>query len=128
MKTTILAPAAFLVTLAVLATPGTSAPGATQPAPKGPALDTSFLKQYAETRGFTRRFFERAGFEVAPSETNFLMVHIRRPIEGFRKACEAAGVAVGRPFPPLDRHARITIGTADEMRLAVGVFGRVLAA
>jgi histidinol-phosphate/aromatic aminotransferase/cobyric acid decarboxylase-like protein len=35
-------------------------------------------------------------------------------------------VLVGRPFPPLTTHARISIGTADEMRRATEIFKRVL--
>jgi histidinol-phosphate aminotransferase len=79
-----------------------------------------------EARAFTQSFFQRAGFAVARSETNFVMVDIRRPIDEFKKACEARGVAVGRPFPPLTQHARISIGTAEEMRRAVSVFADVL--
>ncbi len=79
-----------------------------------------------EARDFTRRWFGRYGFVVAPSATNFVMVAIRRPIEAFKKACADRGVAVGRPFPPLTEHARISIGTMEEMQRAVGVFGQVL--
>lgn len=79
-----------------------------------------------EAREFTRRWFEVRGCAVAPSATNFLMAAIRRPIEEFRKACAERGVAVGRPFPPLTEHARISIGTMEEMRRAVQVFGEVL--
>jgi dipeptidyl-peptidase-4 len=52
MKTT--TSAAALLLAVVLGTPGADAPGSpkTTDSPKGPALDTSFLKQYAETRGF----------------------------------------------------------------------------
>lgn len=77
-------------------------------------------------RDFTRRWFGKYGYTVAPSATNFMMVAIGRPINEFKKACEVLGVAVGRPFPPLTQHARISIGTMDEMQRAVGVFGRVL--
>lgn len=79
-----------------------------------------------EAREFTSRWFEARGCAVAPSATNFVMAAIRRPIEGFRKACAERGVAVGRPFPPLTEHARISIGTMEEMRRAVQVFGEVL--
>lgn len=55
------------------------------------------------------------GYETIPSEGNFFMVHIRKPaqpvIEEFRKR----KVLVGRPFPPLLEHLRISIGTPDEM-------------
>jgi hypothetical protein len=35
-------------------------------------------------------------------------------------------VLVGRPFPPMTTHCRISIGTIEEMRKAVAVFGDVL--
>jgi histidinol-phosphate/aromatic aminotransferase/cobyric acid decarboxylase-like protein len=36
-------------------------------------------------------------------------------------------VRIGRPFPPLDTYARISIGTMAEMSTAVGVFKDALA-
>lgn len=79
-----------------------------------------------ETREFTRKSLESAGYTVIPSQTNFLMVDIRRDVKAFREACRAKGILVGRPFPPLDTHARISIGTMDEMRKATAVFADVL--
>jgi histidinol-phosphate aminotransferase len=81
-----------------------------------------------EAREFTRRFFESAGYAVAPSRANFLMADIRRDAKRFQEACRAHDVLVGRPFPPLATHTRVSIGTMDEMRAAVDVFRRVLAA
>ena len=37
---------------------------------------------------------------------------VKPVIEDFRKK----GVAVGRPFPPMTQHLRVSVGTADEMR------------
>jgi len=76
---------------------------------------------------YTLRFFESAGFKGTPSETNFIMVDIRRDSRTFRDACRTRGVHIGRPFPPLTTHARISIGTIDEMHRAVDVFREVLA-
>jgi histidinol-phosphate aminotransferase len=84
------------------------------------------VKLNGEARTFTRGFFERAGYACSASQTNFLMVGIRRPIAEFKDACAKRGVAVGRPFPPLNEHARISIGTMDEMRRAVSAFDGVL--
>jgi histidinol-phosphate aminotransferase len=81
-----------------------------------------------EAREFTRRFFESAGYRVAPSQANFLMADIRRDAKEFQAACRKHDVLVGRPFPPLSTHARVSIGTMDEMRAAVQVFRRVLGA
>src|SRR5437773_8031211 len=51
------------------------------------------------------------GYATIPSDTNFFMVHLKRPvvpvIEDFRKK----GVLVGRPFPPMNEHLRVSIGT-----------------
>ena len=79
-----------------------------------------------EAREFTRQAFEKMGFAVVPSEANFFMVNIKRDSKQFQEACRARNVMVGRPFPPLLDHARISIGTADEMRRAVEVFRQVL--
>jgi histidinol-phosphate aminotransferase len=69
------------------------------------------------------------GYEVADSQTNFLFVNIRRPAKAFREACAKEGVLVARDFPPLEKtHARISIGTWEEMHTAVDVFRRVLGA
>jgi histidinol-phosphate aminotransferase len=52
---------------------------------------------------------------------------IKRPAAGFRDACRAAGVLVGRDFPPYEKtHCRISIGTMAEMQKAVEVFKKVL--
>jgi histidinol-phosphate aminotransferase len=66
------------------------------------------------------------GYESIPSETNFFMVHLKRPIvpviEEFRKK----GVLVGRPFPPLNESLRISIGTPDEMSRFMVAFRSIL--
>ena len=77
-------------------------------------------------RAYTTKFFKDAGYDVVPSQTNFILVNIRRDTRDFRDACMRQGVAVGRPFPPLLQHSRISIGTMDEMRRATDVFKRVL--
>lgn len=77
-------------------------------------------------RAFTTKWFTDAGYQVIPSQTNFVLVNIRRDSREFRDTCRAQGVGVGRPFPPLNNHTRISIGTMAEMQQAVGVFRRVL--
>ena len=77
-------------------------------------------------RTFTREFFSGAGFEATESQTNFLFVDVNKPIEAFASACKENGVRVGRPFPPLETHARISLGTMEEMERATKVFAKVL--
>jgi histidinol-phosphate/aromatic aminotransferase/cobyric acid decarboxylase-like protein len=55
------------------------------------------------------------------------MVDIRRDAKAFQEACERKGVLVGRPFAPLTTHARVSIGTMDEMREAMEILRGVLA-
>jgi histidinol-phosphate aminotransferase len=78
-------------------------------------------------RRFTSDWFAKAGFPSTDSQTNFLFVNIKRPAKEFREACRAQGVIVARDFPPFEKsHVRISIGTLDEMKRAVDVFGKVL--
>ena len=79
-----------------------------------------------EARAYTRRVFEQLGYNVAPSEANFLFVDLRQDARSFREACQRSGVLVGRAFPPLSTYARISVGTMDEMQRASAVFTRVL--
>jgi histidinol-phosphate aminotransferase len=77
-------------------------------------------------RDFTRKAFESMGFKSAESNGNFLMVAIGRDSKVFKEQCAKHGVLVGRPFPPLTTHARVSIGTMDEMKKATEVFRQVL--
>lgn len=79
-----------------------------------------------EAREFTRRAFEQMGYKSPASNTNFIMVPIGRDSKAFKDACAKQGILVGRAFPPLTTHARISIGTMDEMKRAVDVFRQVL--
>jgi histidinol-phosphate aminotransferase len=79
-----------------------------------------------EARELTARFFRDQRLPVFPSETNFVVVDIRRDVKAFQAACRAEGVLVGRSFPRMETKARISIGTADEMRQATETFKRVL--
>ena len=80
-------------------------------------------------RDFTVNAFKEMGYTGSTSNTNFVFVNIGRPAAAFRDACAKRNVFVARDFPPMEKtHARITIGTMDEMRKAVEVFREVLSA
>jgi histidinol-phosphate/aromatic aminotransferase/cobyric acid decarboxylase-like protein len=84
-------------------------------------------KRNTEVRAFTTKAFADMGVTGAESNANFLFMDIKRPAAGFRDACRAAGVLVGRDFPPYEKtHCRISIGTMAEMQKAVEVFKKVL--
>ncbi len=80
-----------------------------------------------EVRAFTVKALSDLGFTPTQSQGNFVFVDIQRPAKEFREACAKAGVMVGRDFPPFEKtHARISIGTMDEMVRATEVFCSVL--
>lgn len=78
-------------------------------------------------RAFTVKALEELGVRGTESQTNFIFVDIGRPAAAFRDACAQQGILVGRDFPPFEKtHARISIGTLDEMKKAASVFRGVL--
>ena len=80
-----------------------------------------------EAKQMTMDFFRNAGFQVMDSQTNFIFVNIGRTAKSFRDGCAEHNVRVGRDFPPMnENHARISIGTQDEMQRAIPVFAQVL--
>jgi len=74
------------------------------------------------------KWFSDRGMKPTDSQANFMFVNIGTPAKAFRDACRAKGVMVARDFPPFEKtHARISLGTMEEMQKAVQVFGDVLA-
>lgn len=80
----------------------------------------------AEVRRFVAGRFTAAGCRVVPSHTNFVMVDLGRDAGAFRGGCETGGVHIGRRFPPLATHVRISLGTMAEMERAWTVFAPLL--
>lgn len=78
-----------------------------------------------KVRDFTVRFLRNAGCRVADSQTNFVFADVGMPIDDFRRTCLEQGIRIGRPFPPFQTHARISLGTMQEMERAVEVFSEV---
>jgi histidinol-phosphate aminotransferase len=80
-----------------------------------------------EVRTFTVKALDDLGCKSSDSQGNFLFVDIGRPAAEFREACAKQGIMVGRDFPPFEKtHARISLGTMDEMTKATAVFRTVL--
>lgn len=70
---------------------------------------------------------EKMGYEVLPSETNFFMVNLRREVRPVIEAFRERGILVGRPFPPMTRYLRVSVGTAEEMQRFLDAFPAVMA-
>ena len=78
-------------------------------------------------RDMATKWFADRGMKPTDCQANFMFVDIGTPAKAFRDACRAKGVMVARDFPPFEKtHARITLGTMEEMTKAVQVFGEVL--
>jgi histidinol-phosphate aminotransferase len=54
------------------------------------------------------------GYNVLPSQGNFLMIEIKRPVTEVIPMFRDRGVLVGRAFPPMDRWMRVSIGLDTE--------------
>ncbi|HJR57894.1 MAG TPA: aminotransferase class I/II-fold pyridoxal phosphate-dependent enzyme [Vicinamibacterales bacterium] len=92
-----------------------------------PAYLAAESRRNTEVRDFTVKVLQELGCTCTPSQGNFLFVDVHRPAKDFRDACAKHGVMVGRDFPPFEKtHARISIGTMQEMRKAADVFRGVL--
>jgi histidinol-phosphate aminotransferase len=92
-----------------------------------PAHIVAERRRNTDVRNFTVKVLDELGCKGTDSQGNFLFVNIGRPARVFRDACAKEGVMVGRDFPPFETtHARISIGTMDEMRKAADVFRAAL--
>ena len=66
------------------------------------------------------------GHEVIPSECNFFMVNAGRETDPIRRAFREHNVEIGRRFPPMDEHLRISVGTDAEMDRFMEVWMEVM--
>src|SRR5437867_2282265 len=91
------------------------------------ANEVRVKKVTSELRDKVTSQLRSMGHDVIPSEANFFMVHISRDvvpvIEEFRKK----NVLVGRPFPPMVQHLRVSIGTESEMNRFMAAFKEIIA-
>jgi histidinol-phosphate aminotransferase len=79
-----------------------------------------------QLRKKTTSELEKLGYSVLPSNTNFFMVHIRRDVQPVIEAFRAKGVLVGRPFPPMLQHLRVSVGLPEEMDRFVAAFREIV--
>lgn len=60
-------------------------------------------------------FLEKKNLEFVPSVSNCFMLNAKRPAGELVKAMAQEHVYVGRVWPAMPNHSRITVGTAEEM-------------
>jgi histidinol-phosphate aminotransferase len=79
-----------------------------------------------DLREKTMKDLAALGYESIPSDANFFMVNLKRPAKPVVEEFKKRHVIVGRPFPPLDEHLRVSVGTADEMSRFIVAFKDVM--
>lgn len=84
-------------------------------------------KRNAATKAKVVEALKRAGYEIVPSETNFIMIDVRRDVRPLIAAMRTRGVQVGRLFPAMPHHMRVTIGKPEQMDAFVRAFSEVIA-
>jgi histidinol-phosphate aminotransferase len=95
---------------------------------KDTAAQADVKKKVIDLRKKTTSELAAYGYQSLPSETNFFMVEIGREIQPVIQEFAAKKVAVGRPFPPMTKHMRVSIGTADEMARFMTAFKEIFPA
>jgi histidinol-phosphate aminotransferase len=95
---------------------------------KDTASQASIKKMVIDLRKKTTSELNAYGYETIPSETNFFMVNIGREIQPVIQEFLEKKVQVGRPFPPMTTHMRVSIGTADEMARFMTAFKEIFPA
>jgi len=79
-----------------------------------------------ETKRFVRGELDAMRYQQIPSQANFIMIDVRRPVRPVIDGLNQRGVQVGRPFPTLPNHLRVTIGKQAEMETFLSAFRQVV--
>ena len=80
-----------------------------------------------ETRSHVVTALDGLGCRVIPSQANFVMADLGRDAGPVIDALAARDVQVGRRFPAMPEHLRVTIGTRPQMETFLQAFQAVLA-
>ncbi len=81
----------------------------------------------SEAKAFTLSELEKIGYKTIPSQANFIMCDCKRPVIPVIQALKQRSVQVGRLFPALPNHMRVTIGKKTEMESFLAAFKQVTA-
>jgi histidinol-phosphate aminotransferase len=85
------------------------------------SLDDADEHQFAGQRNNNDRetFMHEAATRkivAIPSWTNFVMINTQRPVKTVIDHFAQNNIRIGRPFPPMDTFARISLGKPDQMK------------
>ena len=76
---------------------------------------TNGWRMNAETKAYVSDRLEKLSYKHIPSQANFMMIDMKRPVQPLISGLRERGVQVGRLFPTLPNHLRVTIGKRYEM-------------
>ncbi len=68
-----------------------------------------------EAKAIVHETLDELGLEYLPTNTNFIMHRINGDLATYRNRMADAGLLVGRDFPPMLDHNRLSFGLPDEM-------------
>ena len=80
-----------------------------------------------DAKEFTVGELDKFGYQTIPSQANFIMFDCKRPVAPLIQAMKQQNVHVGRLFPALPNHMRVTIGKKTEMESFIGAFKQAIA-
>jgi len=95
---------------------------------KDTANEAKVKRTTTELRASVTSNLKKLGYDVIPSQANFFMVHVRRDVVPVIEEFKKKQVAVGRPFPPMTQHLRVSIGTEAEMGRFLTAFKEIFPA
>ena len=83
---------------------------------KDTAGQADVRKKVIDLRTKTARELEAWGYPVIPSQTNFFMVSLHeKTVQPTIQAFREKNILVGRPFPPMLNHLRVSVGRDEDM-------------
>jgi histidinol-phosphate aminotransferase len=88
---------------------------------------TNGQRSNREEKTFTTSELDKMGYKTIPSQANFIMFDCKRPVVPIIQAMKQRNVHVGRLFPALPNHMRLTIGKKSEMESFLAAFREVAA-
>ena len=85
-------------------------------------------KMNSQTKQFVLSEVNKLGHQNIPSQANFVMIDVKRSVVPLIGGLRERGVQVGRLFPALPNHMRVTIGKQAEMETFLTAFREIVRA
>jgi histidinol-phosphate aminotransferase len=81
-------------------------------------------RENARARKHLTAALEKRGYTVFPSQTNFVMFRLGSDVGELGSYMTSRGVRIGRRFPPLTEHCRVSLGTMKGLDRFIGELDR----